>query len=78
MEERKGLSWEVDDEVDNGGISAVGFDRVALMNSLIDLLGLWWGLVRICEANLERLGRRSGGPCGGCRRRASISFGVFV
>ena len=40
MEERKGLSWEEDDEVDNGEISAVGFDWVALMNGLIDLLGL--------------------------------------
>ena len=40
MEERKGLSWEEDDEVDIGGISAVRFDRVALMNGLIDLLGL--------------------------------------
>ena len=40
MEESKGFSWDEDDEVGNGGVSAVGFDRVALMRVLIDLLGM--------------------------------------
>ena len=33
--------------------------------------------MRIRGANLERLGRRNSGPCGGCKRRPSILWCLF-